>query len=153
MIYYKHNLGLSWSLLYAHITYYNLGGFLECPIVQKYTKNIPKNKPKNISIYIQIYPRYIQDIQDRYPQNTKRRRGRPARPGPEDLGYILDIFEYIFGIMLIYIYILVYSPLEFSGILWVDFPINRANPYLYACLLQTFSFHRPSHNMMSSSAA
>ena len=57
----------------------------------------------NISKYIQIYPRYTKIYQDI--QSTKRRRGRPARPGPEAAAwyfvyigissYILDIFGYI----------------------------------------------------------
>ena len=43
-------------------------------------QNIPK-----------IYPSYTNVCQDI--QNTRRRRGRPARSGPND-GYILDVFGY-----------------------------------------------------------
>ena len=68
--------------IYANIDV-QLGGFLECPMVQKYTKNISK--------HIQIYPRYTKIYQDI--QNTKRRRGRPARPGPEAIFGQLDTRE------------------------------------------------------------
>ena len=59
-----------------------MGGFLGCPIVQKYTKNIPtiyKNIP---NIYPNIF-KYIQDI-PRYTKTYKIPSGggaaRPARP-------------------------------------------------------------------------
>ena len=48
------------------------------------------------------------------------------------------IFGYIFGTFLIYI--LAYSKMEFSGILGVDFPINRAS--LYICM-ENYQRRRP----------
>ena len=78
---------------------------------EKVCQNITNTKSKNIQYIYQIYPidpKHIQDMQD------KKKISRRNRPGPGRagcrlvfctylayLGYILDIFGYIFGMCLI----------------------------------------------------
>ena len=116
-----------------------LGGFLECPIVQKYTKNIPKTyrtHTKNISKYIQMYPRYTKIYKIPSGGGAAPPGPAPTRPGPDrglrlgagpgraappPLGILyilvylgiswiyLNIFGYMFGIFLVYFWTIGHS--------------------------------------------